>query len=113
MHVIFSSTDKIEIDNCIYIVDFVTPLKKRRLARESMSQEQPLTPTPSTPSPSVLQPGAGGELGLTAVPGSPQAELEEMQNKNGIKPLLPHTPVTPEDKNDQVSLPNPASYLLI
>ncbi|XP_067684925.1 inactive histone-lysine N-methyltransferase 2E-like isoform X1 [Haliotis asinina] len=85
--------------------DFVTPLKKRRLARESMSQEQPLTPTPSTPSPSVLQQGSGVELGLTAVPGSPQAELEEMQNKNGIKPLLPHTPVTPDDRNEQLCGP--------
>ncbi|CAI9715015.1 inactive histone-lysine N-methyltransferase 2E-like isoform X2 [Octopus vulgaris] len=32
--------------------DFVTPLKKRRLARESLSSDQPLMSTPSTSSPS-------------------------------------------------------------
>ncbi|CAE1319382.1 MLL5 [Acanthosepion pharaonis] len=34
--------------------DFVTPLKKRRFARESLSSEQPLMSTPSTPSPSQI-----------------------------------------------------------
>lgn len=35
-------------------LDFVTPLKKRRFARESLSSEQPLMSTPSTPSPSQI-----------------------------------------------------------
>lgn len=37
-----------------FLTDFVTPLKKRRLARESLSQDQLPFSAPSTPSPSLM-----------------------------------------------------------
>ncbi|KAK6177365.1 hypothetical protein SNE40_015481 [Patella caerulea] len=68
-------------------IDFVTPLKKRRLARESLSQDAPVISTPSTNSPSV-----GQSTEPECRPDSTKREtidIEELQGKNGFRPVLP------------------------
>ncbi|XP_041348326.1 inactive histone-lysine N-methyltransferase 2E-like isoform X2 [Gigantopelta aegis] len=68
--------------------DIITPLKKRRLARESLSLDQPATSTPSIMS-SVQ---SGDSTSADSVP--LVADLQDLQNKNGFMPL---TPIIPAD----------------
>ncbi|XP_013399899.1 histone-lysine N-methyltransferase 2E isoform X2 [Lingula anatina] len=61
-------------------VDFVTPLKKRRLARESISSESGiLPPTPSTPSTEPIHIGAGT---VETVPSQPTAVTAGLDSKD-------------------------------
>lgn len=97
------------------VTDFVTPLKKRRLARESISQEYPYPPTPSTPLPhSSGLPSEPLDASPVASDGErPASDCEKSvsdfekgqpdlddsrQWKNGLRPTLaPMTPITPND----------------
>jgi hypothetical protein len=72
------------------IVDFVTPLKKRRLARESLSGDSSLA---GTLSPSLVHgTSTGFEVASSSAAGEGGGavvmDLEEIQNRNGFKSCL-------------------------
>lgn len=80
-------------------IDFVTPLKKRRLARESIGLESPHPPNPSTPTPSI---GEGSEVLSSAgtTPGSEEkAKLFDSRLRNGFRPHL--SPVSSQGVSSQ------------
>ena len=86
----------------------MTPLKKRRLARESISMDSPYPPTPSTPTPgqgSELSPGlcdtgrfSGEGEGLLVT----TEDTSKLTPPNGYKPLHHFSPVTPLTPNDNL-----------
>ncbi|KAL4226401.1 Histone-lysine N-methyltransferase 2E [Mactra antiquata] len=92
-------------------VDFVTPLKKRRLARESLSRdskstnESPaVTPAPVTPSPAA--PSGSSYFG------SLNESFEHFKNKNGFKTLF--SPIQPSDvESDSVCEPSPVEKTVV
>ena len=82
--------------NITVFSDIITPLKKRRLARESLSLDQPATSTPSIMS-------AVQSNDSTLADGVPTvAEIQDLQNKNGFTPVMPLTPITPSDCSEHV-----------
>lgn len=78
-------------------VDFVTPLKKRRMARESLSAENApgLPPTPSTPSTDFIS-SEKVDIG-----NQPLLDIRvTAKTKNGFRQhLSPITPLTPGTEN--------------
>lgn len=72
------------------LADFVTPLKKRRLARESLSVESVASESP-TPGPSSSQSGGSYFVNLME---SGEPKLESFKNKNGFKSFF--SPLRPD-----------------
>ena len=85
----------IEIKLNIYFSDFVTPLKKRRLARESLSRD---SLTSESPTPSTSQ--SAGSCFLN-VPEPGEAKLDGIRNKNGFRPFF--SPLRPDSIDEESS----------
>ncbi len=95
----------------------MTPLKKRRLAREAMNMGSPYPPTPSTPTAAQQAPifsalsgtasegtASEGEKSVSDSEGPSQTSMEETSYlPNGIKP---HIPLTPSDNLFEVNNTN-------
>ena len=85
----------IEIKVNVYFSDFVTPLKKRRLARESLSRD---SLTSESPTPSTSQ--SAGSCFLN-VPEPGEAKLDGIRNKNGFRHFF--SPLRPDSIDEESS----------